>query len=95
MSQPGRAGAYSGLPTWIFLPAAVGAVFVVLPLVAMSTRVPWAQFFDLVTSESSLAALRLSLRTSAASTLLCLVLESRWPWCWLARPSPDSGCSGR
>jgi len=74
VNRPRGAGVYSGLPAWVFLPAAVGAVFVVLPLVAMSTRVAWAQFFVLVTSESSLAALRLSLRTSAASTLLCLVL---------------------
>ncbi len=65
---------YSGLPRWVFVPALLGAVFVVLPLVAMTTRVDWANFGALVTSESSLAALGLSLRTSAASTALCLVL---------------------
>jgi molybdate transport system permease protein len=47
---------------------------VVLPLVAMVARVSWADLPALVASESSRAALALSLRTSAASTLLCLVL---------------------
>jgi molybdate transport system permease protein len=63
-----------GLPGWVLVPAAVGSVFVVLPLAAMITRVDWADFLALVTSESSLAALLLSLRTSAAATVLCLLL---------------------
>jgi molybdate transport system permease protein len=53
--------------------AAVGALFVLLPLVAMLTRVNWAEFFPLITSESSVAALWLSLRTSIAATGLCIV----------------------
>ena len=64
----------STLPRWVFVPAALGAVFVLLPLVAMATRVDWGRFGALVTSPASLDALGLSLRTSAASTLLCLVL---------------------
>ena len=62
-----------GLPAWVFLPAGVGALFVVLPLVAMLTRIEWVRFGSLITSESSLAALELSLRTAAASTVLCLL----------------------
>lgn len=62
-----------GLPGWVFVPAAAGAVFVLLPLVAMCTRVDWAHFGDLITSESSVAALLLSLRTSAAATGLCIL----------------------
>jgi molybdate transport system permease protein len=64
---------YPGLPRWVFVPAAVGALFVVLPLTAMLARVRWTDFFSLITSESSLAALVLSLQTSAASTALCVV----------------------
>jgi molybdate transport system permease protein len=64
---------YPGLPRWVFVPAAVGALFVVLPLAAMLARVRWTDFFSLITSESSLAALVLSLQTSAASTALCVV----------------------
>jgi molybdate transport system permease protein len=65
---------YSGVPRWVYVPAAAGALFIVLPLVALATRVEWGQFFTLVTSESSRAALLLSLRTSATATLLCVVL---------------------
>ncbi|MBG6217312.1 molybdate transport system permease protein [Arthrobacter sp. CAN_A6] len=61
-----------GLPRWILAVALAGALIVVLPLAAMVLRVDWADFFSLVTSESSLAALWLSLRTSAAATLLCV-----------------------
>jgi molybdate transport system permease protein len=56
------------------VPAAVGAAFVVVPLVAMVTRVDWSGFGGLVTSASARDALWLSLRTSAASTLLCVIL---------------------
>ena len=69
-----RASRQVGLPAWVFLPAAVGAAFVVLPLLAMLTRVDPGTFVALVTSESSVAALLLSLRTSAASTVICVVL---------------------
>jgi molybdate transport system permease protein len=63
-----------GLPRWVFVPAAVGAVFVLLPLAAILSRVRWSHFLALVTSESSRAALALSLRTSATSTVVCVVL---------------------
>ncbi len=65
---------YSGVPRWVYVPAAAGALFIVLPLAAMASRVEWSQFFTLVTSDSSRAALQLSLRTSAMSTLLCILL---------------------
>ena len=64
----------SGLPGWVFVPAAMGALFVLLPLVAMATRVDWGEFLSLITSESARAALALSLRTSLASTVCCVVL---------------------
>lgn len=63
-----------GVPRWLLLPAALGAVFVLLPLVAIVARVPWGDFGELVTSEASREALLLSLRTSATSTVLCVLL---------------------
>lgn len=63
-----------GLPTWVFLPAAVGALFVALPLVAILLQIDWPDFLPLVTSESSVTALLLSLRTAAVSTVLCLLV---------------------
>lgn len=63
-----------GVPRWLLVPAALGAAFVLLPLVAIVVRVPWSDFGELVTSEASREALLLSLRTSAASTVLCVLL---------------------
>ena len=63
-----------GVPGWIYLPAFLGAAFVLVPLVAIVARVDWASFPSLVTSESSQAAFWLSMRTSFASTLLCILL---------------------
>ena len=73
-SPPLRTRPFSGVPRWVFVPAGLGAAFVVLPLVALATRVDWAHFGELVTTTASLDALGLSLRTSVASTLICLVL---------------------
>ena len=42
-----------GLPAWVYLPASVGARFVVVPLVAILLGIDWAHFIPLVTSESS------------------------------------------
>ncbi|GAA1442603.1 ABC transporter permease [Leifsonia poae] len=70
MPRPSRLG----LPRWIIAVAVVGGLFVVLPLVALIARVDWAHFVPLITSPSSVDALLLSLRTSVAATLLCIVL---------------------
>jgi molybdate transport system permease protein len=66
--------AYSGVPRGIYALAVLAALVAVLPLFAMVARVNWANFLPLVSSESALSALGLSLRTSAASTVLCVVL---------------------
>ena len=63
-----------GLPRWIFVPAALGALFVAVPLVAVAAKVDWPQFWSLISSQSSVTALLLSLKTAAASTVLCLLL---------------------
>jgi molybdate transport system permease protein len=65
---------YTAVPPWIYVFACVGALFVMLPLAGMVARVKWSQFIPLITSEASLTALGLSLRTSVASTVLCIVL---------------------
>lgn len=69
----GRTWQYTGVPRWVYLVAAVGALFILLPLAGMVAQVNWGQFGALVTSESSVAALLLSLKTAAASTALCIV----------------------
>lgn len=73
--RPGDSAAPpAALPRWVYLPAAAGAVFVVLPLVALAVKLDWSRFGPLIASPASRSALLLSLRTAGASTLLCLVL---------------------
>lgn len=64
----------SGLPRWIYIPAALGALFVVVPLMAVAAKVDWPRFWSLITSQSSTTALVLSLETATASTALCVLL---------------------
>ncbi len=62
------------LPRWALVPAAIGAFLVAAPVAAMLLSVDPRELPALLTSASSLDALWLSLRTSAAATVLCLVL---------------------
>ncbi len=64
----------TGLPGVLWLPALAALGLIVLPVIGLVVRAPWSRFFTLVTSESALAALELSLRTGVVSTLLCVVL---------------------
>jgi molybdate transport system permease protein len=73
MVRPSVTTGFGGLPRWVGIVASTGALFIVVPLVAMIVRVNWADFGALVTSESSIAALGLSLRTSLMSTVLCVL----------------------
>ncbi|MGV9663147.1 ABC transporter permease [Nocardia niigatensis] len=61
-------------PVWLLLPAAIGFVLVAGPLVALTGAVDWSHFLSLITSESSRVALLLSLRTSLAAAVLCVLL---------------------
>ncbi len=63
-----------GLPRWLYVPALIGLAFVLLPLIAMVSRVEWADLGSLVGSASARDALWLSLRTSGTSTLFCVLL---------------------
>ena len=70
---PTFAPARLGLPRWLWLPALLGGAFVLLPLVAMVVRIHWSDFPALITSQASIQALLLSLRTAVASMVLCVV----------------------
>ena len=62
------------LPGWLWVPAVAGWLFISLPIGAMFLAADWPNFLALVTSESALVALSLSLRTAGAATLLSLLL---------------------
>ncbi|WP_061965693.1 ABC transporter permease [Demequina aurantiaca] len=71
-TSPARVAGY--VPGWVLPIAILGALLVLVPLVAMGTRVDWANFGTLVSSPSALAAVGLSLRTSLAATVWCVLL---------------------
>lgn len=61
-------------PRWLWLPAAGAVLVVVVPLFGLITSVDLAQLWPLLTSEASVTALVLSLRTAVVATLLCVLL---------------------
>src|SRR4051795_3177542 len=63
-----------GLPRWVFVPAALGGLFVLLPLVAIIAKVDWPEFGTLITSEDARVAFALSVRASPPSTLACVLV---------------------
>lgn len=74
-SAPAPAGmGGAALPLWVWPLACAGVGLVVLPVAGMASAVQWGGVVGLVTSEASLTALSLSLRTSALSTLLAVVV---------------------
>ena len=49
-------------------------LLVALPLAGLLSKVPWPGLWELLTSQSSLAALQLSILTASVSTVFCIVL---------------------
>ncbi len=67
-------------PLPLLLPALVGLVFLVLPLLALLVRAPWRSLPDQLTSVAVWQALRLSLITATAATAVALVLGVPLAW---------------
>ena len=65
------------VPWALLVPAMLGAAVFVVPLVGLVSRTPWSDFFDLVTSDVVIDALRISVLTSLAATLVSLPRASR------------------
>lgn len=67
-------GAQGYAPRALAVPAAVGLVFLILPLAALVARVQWSTFLADVTSEAALSALALSLGTGLVATVVCIIV---------------------
>ncbi|MFG3698011.1 ABC transporter permease [Micromonospora sp. NPDC047620] len=70
----------AGAPVALLLPAVLGLAFLVLPLVGLLARTPWATLPQRLTEPGVLTALRLSLLTATLATLLCLLLGVPLAW---------------
>lgn len=62
------------VPRVLLVPAAVGVLFLLLPLAALLARANWPALPAAITSETSRQALWLSLRCGFAATVLCLLV---------------------
>jgi molybdate transport system permease protein len=76
-------------PGVFVLLAIVGIAFVALPLAGLIQRTPWSRAADVLTSDSSLTALRLSLVVATSAALLSLVMG--FPVAWVLSRSSFPG----
>jgi molybdate transport system permease protein len=75
VSGPSRSRSILGrIPPWLAVPAALGALVLVLPFVALLTRLDWAGVPAAITSPAALQALTLSLSTASIATVICVIL---------------------
>ncbi|MBT0994529.1 ABC transporter permease [Cellulomonas sp. DKR-3] len=70
----GRSGGPGSAPRLLWVPAALAAGLLVLPVVALVVRADWSTLPADVTSPAARQALALSLGTSVTATVACLVL---------------------
>jgi molybdate transport system permease protein len=68
------------VPVGLLAPAALGLVFLVLPLAGLLIRAPWATLPQRLTEPGVRTALRLSLQTATTATVVCLVLGVPLAW---------------
>jgi molybdate transport system permease protein len=64
----------------LLVPAVLGLVFLVLPLAGLIVRAPWATLPRRLAEPDVLTALRLSVQTSTAATVVCLLLGVPLAW---------------
>jgi molybdate transport system permease protein len=70
----------TGAPLPLVLPAALGLLFLVLPLVGLLVRAPWATLPQRLTEPGVLTALRLSLVSASIATVVCVILGVPLAW---------------
>jgi molybdate transport system permease protein len=73
-------GTEGGIPLLLLLPAALGTVFLVLPVVGLLVRAPWSQLGPQLTAPGVGAALRLSLISATLATAVAIVLGVPLAW---------------
>lgn len=74
----------------IAVPAAIAVLYLLIPLIGLVVRSPWAQAVTVLTGSQTVQALRLSLVTATSATLISVVLGVPLAWV-LARPGQRGG----
>ena len=62
------------IPGWLWLPAVIGIVFLLLPIIGMLTRVDPQGLLAVITAEESRLAMKLSLLSSVTSALISVLI---------------------
>lgn len=83
-----RAGTDGRIPVVLVIPAALGLVILLVPLAALAVRAPWSRLDGILGDPATLEALRLSLVTASAATLVCLVCGVPLAWLLARRRLP-------
>ncbi|MFC4072767.1 ABC transporter permease [Actinoplanes subglobosus] len=68
------------VPVPLLVPAVLGLLFLILPLIGLLARTPWSTLPARLAEPEVVEALRLSLVTSTLATVLCLVLGVPLAW---------------
>ncbi len=84
-------GRRAGVPFPLLVPALVGLVFLLLPLVALLVRTPWRSLPEQLTSPEVWQALQLSLLCATAATAVSLVLGVPLAWVLARAEFPGRG----
>jgi len=75
-----RGGGPRSAPAPLLVPALVGLLFLVVPLVALLVRAPWGDAWEILRGSAAGEALRLSLWTSTTATAISLVVGVPLAW---------------
>lgn len=75
-----RSAGTPGLPPVLVPFAVLAFVFLLLPLVGLVVRAPWRTLPDVLTRPEVLEALRLSLLSASAATVVCILLGVPLAW---------------
>jgi molybdate transport system permease protein len=88
--EPGAARG-AGIPVLIGLPAIIALIVLILPLIGLVIKAPWGRAAELLAAPDALSALRLSMITATAATVIVVLLGVPAAWL-LARPGlPGAG----
>jgi molybdate transport system permease protein len=68
------------VPVIFVVPAGLGLAILLLPLAGLVTRAPWTRLGQILGSDGVLTALRLSLVTATAATVICLLCGIPLAW---------------
>jgi len=85
-----RAEAVERLPVLLGLPAALAVGFLLLPLLGLVVRAPWADVGRVLTSDEAGTALGLSLITATVSAVLSVLLGVPLAWLLARRSLPGA-----